>query len=91
MTDLNDLRVRVGDGWIETPKRDGSPSGHVVRNWRPASVDDLIEALKNLGAETTGTFTDHRNGIRKEPVYGLRFATTKPGRYLVYRLPDDQG
>jgi hypothetical protein len=72
MTDLNDLRVFTG--WADP----ASPDGRAANPVRPASVDDLIEVFKNLGAEV------------REYRYDYYDNHIEPGRYLVYPLPDKE-
>ena len=68
MTDLNDLR-RVEH------VRPGEPAwANVAPHLHPATVEDLIEVFKNLGAYTI-------NFPPGKPSEG-------PGRYLVWRLPE---
>lgn len=77
MTDLNDLRVVV--------ELERSEFLDPVTASRPVSVDDLVEALKNLGAtiEEVGEpgYYDHHSNDG---------AFVAAGRYLVYRLPDKE-
>lgn len=75
MTTLSDLRVGTLRGWYEDKWYE----------YRRATVQDLVDALRELGALEKSTVTDH-NGVHRMYLKD----TDEPGSYLVFRIESDQ-